>query len=247
VADASPDGSTLLLDHVGMATRPALYRVLPYDPLTAFAPIGLVTEIPMTLVAREAFPADDLKQLIGYVKAAAGTLTYGDAGIGSASHLCGMLFMSAIATRIAAVSHDGTGPAMDDLLDGRVDLMCDQITETADRINTGQIRVYGVTTRTRIPALPNVPTLDEAGLPGFDMAVWHGLYAPAGTSQAAIDELVAALQMALAAEDVIDRLAELGLEPVAQEQVTPEALRARLEAETGRWAPIIRAAHAHAD
>jgi tripartite-type tricarboxylate transporter receptor subunit TctC len=247
VAKADPDGYTLLLHHIGMATSATLYRKLQYDPRTDFAPIGLVTDVPMTIVAKKDFPADDLKGLIDYVKANKDTVTYANAGVGAASHLCGMLFMDAIDTQLTTVAYKGTGPAMNDLLGGQVDFMCDQTTNTTSQIKAGKIKVYGVTTKARVPSLPDVPTMEEAGLPGFEVGVWHALYAPKGTPEPVVDKLTAALQAALANQTVIDRFAELGTAPVPQDQATPEALQKHLLAEIDRWAPIIQAAGVYAD
>ena len=247
VAKAAPDGYALLLHHIGHATSATLYRKLPYDTIADFSPIGLVTDVPMTLVSRKDFPARDLKELIAYVKTNKDKVTYANAGIGAASHLCGMLFMSAIATEMTTVPYRGTGPAMNDLLGGQVDLMCDQTTNTTGQIKSGSIKAYGVTTKTKVPALPDQQTLDSSGLPGFEVAVWHGLYAPKNTPKPVIDKLSAALQEALADPNVIARFAELGTEPVAQGRATPAALEAHLKAEIAKWAPVIKAAGAYAD
>lgn len=246
-AKASPDGYTLFLHHIGHSTAPTLYRKLSYDTLTAFDPIGLITDVPMTLVAREDFPAKDFKELLTYVKANKDKVTYANAGIGSASHLCGMLFMSAIATDLTTVPYKGTGPAMNDLLGKQVDLMCDQSTNTSGQIKGGKIKAYGVTTKTRLGSLPNLATLNESGLPGFEVAVWHGLYAPKGTPKPVIDTLNKALKVALKDATVKQRFAELGTEPVAESRVTPEALQAHLKAEIDKWAPIIKKAGEYAD
>ena len=174
VAKAASDGYTILIHHIGMATAPALYRKLPFNPITDLEPIGLINEVPMTLVAKQDFPPKDLKELIAYVKANKDKVNYANAGIGAASHLCGMLFMSAIQTEVTTVPYNGTGPAMNDLLGGQVDFMCDQTTNTTSQIKAGKIKVYGATTKKRLPSLPNVPTMDEAGLKGFEVTVWHG-------------------------------------------------------------------------
>ena len=192
VAKAAPDGYTLLLHHIGQATAPALYRKLPYDAVDDFEPIGLVNDVPMTLVARKDFPPKDLKELIAYVKANKDKVTYANAGLGAASHLCGMLFMTAIDTDLTTVPYKGTAPAMNDLLGGQVDFMCDQTTNTTSQIKAGKIKVYAVTTKTRVPALPEVPTMDEAGLPNFEVSVWHALYAPKGTPRPVVDKLAKA-------------------------------------------------------
>jgi tripartite-type tricarboxylate transporter receptor subunit TctC len=246
-ARAAPDGYTLLLHHIGMATTPALYRKLPYKPVEDFEPIGLITDVPMTLVAKKDFPARDLKELIAYVRANKATVSYANAGIGAASHLCGMLFMTAIDTDLTTVPYKGTGPAMNDLLGGQVDFMCDQTTNTTSQIKAGKIKVYGVTTKTRVPSLPDVPTMHEAGLPGFEVAIWHGLYAPKGTPKPVIDKLAGALQQALRDPLVTTRFAELGTEPVAGAGARPEALRAHLAAQIDKWAPIIKKAGVYAD
>lgn len=247
VARARPDGYTVLLHHIGMSTAPALYRKLPYDPQKDFEPIGLVTDVPMTLVARKDFPPKDLKDLIVYVKKNKDKVTYGNAGLGAASHLCGTLFMSAIDTPLTTVPYKGTGPAMNDLLGGQIDFMCDQTTNTTSQIKAGKIKVYAVTTKQRVASLPEVPTASEAGLPKFEVVVWHGLYAPKGTPKAAVNRLTKALQSALQDPVVKERFAELGTEPVAQKDATPAALRAQLKAETNKWGPILKKAGQFAD
>ncbi|MGV3742095.1 MAG: tripartite tricarboxylate transporter substrate binding protein BugD [Burkholderiaceae bacterium] len=247
VAKASPDGYTLLLHHIGHSTAPTLYRKLSYNSITDFEPVGLITDVPMTFVARHDFPAKDLKELLSYVKTNKDRVTYANAGVGSASHLCGMLFMSAIGTELTTVPYKGTGPAMNDLLGSQVDFMCDQTTNTTGQIKGGKIKVYGVTTKARVPSLPNVPTMSEAGLPGFEVAVWHGLYAPKGTPKPVVDKLAAALQYALKDSNVKQRFADLGTEPVAQNRATPEALRTHLKAEIDKWGPVIKQAGAYAD
>lgn len=246
-AKAAPDGYTLLLHHIGQSTAPTLYRKLTYDANTAFDPIGLITDVPMTLVAREDFPAKDLKELLAYVKTNKDKVTYANAGIGSASHLCGMLFMSAIATDLTTVPFKGTGPAMNDLLGKQVDLMCDQSTNTTGQIKGGKIKAYGVTLKTRLASLPNIPTMNEAGLPGFEIAIWHGLYAPKGTPKPVIEALNKALKIALKDPIVKQRFADLGTEPVADNRATPEALQAHLKSEIDKWAPIIKKAGEYAD
>jgi putative tricarboxylic transport membrane protein len=247
VAKATPDGYTILIHHIGMSTAPALYRKLPYNPLTDFEPIGLINEVPMTMVAKKDFPAKDLKELIAYVKANKDKVNYANAGVGAASHLCGMLFMSAIQTDVTTVPYGGTAPAMNDLLGGQVDFMCDQTTNTTSQIKAGKIKVYGVTTKKRVASLPDVPTMDEAGLKGFEVSVWHSLYAPKGMPKPVIDKLTRALQEALKDDNVKQRFAELGTEPVEQKRATPEALREHLKAEIDRWGPIIKKAGVYAD
>jgi tripartite-type tricarboxylate transporter receptor subunit TctC len=247
VARADPDGYTLFLHHIGQSTAPALYRKLPYDAVTDFSAIGLVTDVPMTLVARGNFPPKDLKELIAYVKQNKDKVTYANAGLGAASHLCGMLFMSAIDTDLTTVPYKGTGPAMNDLLGGKVDFMCDQTTNTTSQIKAGKIKVYAVTTKKRVPSMPDVPTAAEAGLPNFEVAVWHGLYAPKGTPKPVIDRLNAALKVALKDPTLKQRFADLGTEPSADNLATPEALSAHLKAQIALWGPIIKKAGAFAD
>jgi len=247
VAKAPPDGYTILLHNIGLATAPALYRKLSYDTVGDFEPIGLVNDVPMTMVARKDFPPNTLRELIAHVKANKDKVTYANAGIGGASHLCGMLFMSAIDTDLTTVPYKGTGPAMNDLLGGQVDVMCDQTTNTTSQIKAAKIKVYAVTTKTRVPSLPAIPTMQEAGLPGFEVSVWHAFYAPKGTPKPAIDRLARALQDALRDPTVQQRFADLGAEGVAESRATPEALRAHLKAELDKWAPIIKKAGAFAD
>ena len=247
VAKATPDGYMILIHHIGMSTAPALYRKLLYNPMTDFEPIGLINEVPMTIVSRRDFPPKDLKDLIAYVKANTDKVTYANAGIGAASHLCGMLFMTAIQTDLTTVRYKGTADVIKDLLGGQVDFSCDQTTNTTSQIKADKIKVYGVTTKTRLASLPNIPTVDEAGIKGFEVAVWHGLYAPKGTPKPVIDTLVKALQVALKDATVKQRFADLGTEPVAENRATPEALRAQLKAEIDKWSPIIKKAGVYAD
>ena len=247
VARATPDGYTIFLHHIGQATSATLYKNLSYNVLTDFETVGLVTPVPMTIIAKKDFPAKDIKEFISYVKANKDKITYGNAGVGAASHLCGMLFMSAIETHLTTVSYKGTGPAMNDLLGGVFDFMCDQTTNTTGQIKGGRVKAYAVTSRTRVPSLPDLPTLDESGLKGFEVSVWHGLYAPKGTPQPVIDKLSAALQVALTDPTVKQRFAELGTEPEPVARATPAAHRAHLKAEVEKWAPVIKKAGVYAD
>lgn len=247
VAKADPDGYTLLLHHIGMSTSASLYRKLPYDTLNAFEYVGLVTEVPMTIVARANFEPADMKSLVEYAKANKDKVTYANAGIGAASHLCGMLFMSAIQTPLVTVPYKGTGPAMTDLLGGQVDIMCDQTTNTTKQIKGGTIKAYAVTSPKRLDALPDVPTTDEAGLPGMQVGIWHGIYAPKGTPAEVTERLSKSLQVALKDPNVVARFAELGTTPSSDADATPAALKAKLESEIARWKPIIEAAGQYAD
>ena len=247
VAKAKPDGYTLLLMHIGISTSPSLYRNLRYDPVKDLDPIGLITDVPMTIIANKDFPPKDMKELIAYVRANKDKVTYANAGVGAASHLCGMLLMSAIQADVTTVPYKGTGPAMTDLIGGQVNFMCDQTTNTTPQIKGGKVKAYAVTTKTRVKSLPDLPTAEESGLKGFEVAVWHGLWAPHGTPKAAIARLEAALQAALKDPNIVAKFAELGTEPVAQDRATPEALRAHLKSEIDKWAPVIKKAGVYAD
>ena len=246
VAKAAPDGYTLLLHHIGMATSAALYRKLAYKPLEAFEYIGLVTEVPMVIVGRKDLDPNDLKSLVDYLKANKDKVTYAHAGVGAASHLCGLLLMSKIGTALTTVPYKGTGPALTDLIGGQVDLLCDQTTNTTNQIKSGEIKAYATTSSERLAVLPDVPTAKEQGL-DIEVAVWHGLYAPKGTPKAIIDRLAASLQKALQNETVKSRFAALGTAPVPQDQAQPAALEAKLKGEIDRWRPVIEAAGQYAD
>jgi tripartite-type tricarboxylate transporter receptor subunit TctC len=247
VAKAKPDGYTLLLFHIGISTAPALYRNLPFNPLTDFEYLGLVTDVPMTIIARKDFPAKDIKELIAYVKANKDKVTYANAGLGAASHLCGMLFMTAIQTDLTTVPYKGTGPAMTDLIGGQVDFMCDQTTNTTPQIKGGKVKGYAVTTPARVKSLPDMPTLQESGLKDFHVGVWHGMYAPKGTPKPIVDKLNAALRAALKDPSVISKFAELGTEPMPDNLATPEAHAKHVKAEIEKWGPIIKKAGVYAD
>lgn len=247
VASAEADGYTILLHHIGMATSATLYRKLAYDTLNAFEYVGLVTEVPMTIVARKDLEPTDLKGLIDYVKANKDKVTVANAGIGAASHLCGMMFMSAIETPLVTVPYKGTGPAMTDLLGGQVDIMCDQTTNTTKQIQGGTIKAYAVTSPKRLDIFPDLPTAVEGGLPGFEVGIWHGVYAPKGTPSEAVEKLSASLKKALADQNVAARFAELGTAPSPEADATPAALKAKLESEIARWKPVIEAAGQYAD
>jgi tripartite-type tricarboxylate transporter receptor subunit TctC len=242
VATAPADGYTVLMHHIGMSTAPSLYADLPYDPLVDFKTIGLVTEVPMTIIGRKDFEPTTLQELVDYVKANSDTVTYANAGIGAASHLCGLLFMSAIDTQVTEVPYDGTGPAMEDLVGGQVDFMCDQTTNTTEQIKAGAVKAYAITSPERNEALPDVPTTTEGGLPDIEVGVWHGLYVPKDTPDEIVQALTEALQAALTDQNVIDKFAELGTTPVAADQATPEAHTTKLQSQIDLWKPIIEAA-----
>jgi len=247
VKNAKPDGYTILIHHIGMATIPALYRQLRFNPLTDFEYIGLVNDVPMTIIARHDFPAKDFKEFLAYLKANKAKVNAANAGIGAASHLCGMLFMSAIQTDLTMVQYKGTAPAMNDLLGSTVDFMCDQTTSTTNQIKSGKVKVFGVTSKTRVKSLPDVPTLDEQGLKGFEIGVWHALYAPKGTPKETIDKLSHSLQEALKDPVVNQRFADLGATAYPPDKATPAALEAQLKSEIAKWGPIIKKAGVYAD
>ena len=247
VARAAPDGYTIFLHHMGMSTAPALYRKLSFDPLKDFEYIGQVVDVPMTLLGRKDLPANNFKELQAYVKANGNKVTLANAGLGAVSHLCGLLFMSQMGVELTTVPYKGTGPAMNDLLGGQVDLLCDQTTQTVPFIKDGRIKVCGVTTHNRLGSLPNVPTLDEQGLKGFEVKVWHGMYAPKGTPKEVIDKLNAALKTAMADPHVKQRLAELSSDIPSADKMTPEGLRTHLTAEIAKWGPVIKKAGIYAD
>ncbi len=241
VAAAAPDGYTVLMHHIGMSTAPSLYSNLPYNPLESFEYIGLVTEVPMTIVGRKDFEPTNLAELVEYVKANGDQVTYANAGIGAASHLCGLLFQSAVGAQVTEVPYQGTGPAMIDLIGGQVDFLCDQTTNTTTQIQAGEVKAYAVTSADRLQTLADLPTAREAGL-DMEVTVWHGLYVPAGTPEDVVQKLTEALQVALQDQNVIDRFADLGTAPVSQDRATSEAHQQHLAAQIELWQPIIEAA-----
>lgn len=247
VAAAKPDGYTLLMNHISQATNPTLYRKLRYDTLKDFAPIGLVADLPMAFVAKKTFPANDFGELIAYIKANKEKVLYGNAGIGSASHLCGLMFFSALQTQVTTVPYKGSGPAMNDLLGGQIDVMCDQTINVISPIKTGAIKPYAVTSPQRIDSLPDLPTADEAGLKGFQLNIWYGMFAPKGTPAPVIDKLVAALNASLKDPEVVSKLKGLGAIPATPDRASPAELQAHVKAEIERWAPVINAAGVYAE
>ena len=245
--NAAPDGYTLLLAHIGMSTAPSLYRTLAFKPLEDFEHIGQVVDVPMTFIAKKDLPPNDFKALVDYVKANKDKVTLANAGLGAASHLCGLLFMSAIQTDLTTVPYKGTAPAINDLLGGQVDVLCDQTTNTTSYIKSGRIKAYAVTSKTRVDSLKELPPAAEAGLPGFEVTVWHGVYAPKGTPKPVVDRLVSALQAAIADPAFVQKMAELGSVVVTKDKATPDGLRNHLKAEIDKWTPIIRKAGVYAD
>ncbi len=249
VAKASPDGYTLLLHHIGMATAPALYRTLPYKTLEDFEYLGMINEVPMTLIGRSTLPATSYPELVKWLEANKGKINLANAGLGAASHLCGLLFQQSLKIDMTTVPYKGTAPAMTDLLGGQVDIMCDQTTNTTTQIEAGKVKAFAVTTTKRLntPALKNLPTLDESGLKGFDVSIWHGLYAPKGTPKAVADQLNTALRAALKDPEFIKRQEALGAVIVTDGRVAPVEHKKFVEAEINKWSPAIKAAGQYAD
>jgi len=247
VARSAPDGYTILIHHNGMATAPALYRKLPYTPLVDFEFVSQVIDVPMTVIGRKDLPARNMPELLAWLKANQAKVNVAHAGLGAVSHLCSLLFRQAVGLDLQTVPFQGTGPAMNALLGGQVDLLCDQTTSTTPHIKAGSVKLYGVTSPQRIKAMPDVPTLAEQGLKGFQMVVWHGIYAPKGTPQPVLQKLNAAVRAALKDPAFQQRMKELGADIVSDEKQTPEGLRTWLKSETDRLSPVIRAAGAYAD
>jgi tripartite-type tricarboxylate transporter receptor subunit TctC len=247
VARAPADGYRLLVHHIGMSTAPALYRKLPFDPLKDFEYIGLINDVPMTLLVRPGLPVNSVKELTAYVKANRDKVTLANAGLGAASHLCGLLFQQAIATDLTTVPYKGTAPAMADLLGGQVDILCDQTTQTTPQILSGKLRALAITSPRRLDTLKDVPTAAEAGLPGFELSVWHGMYAPKGTPKPVVDKIVASMQAALKDPDLVKRFTDLGSVIESPDRQTPDALAKYLKSEIDKWAPIIKKAGEYAD
>jgi len=249
VAKAAPDGYTLLLHHIGMATSPALYRKMPYDTLGDFEYLGMVNDVPMTIVGRPTLPANTMPELVKWLEANKGKINLANAGLGAASHLCGLLFQQSLKIDMTTVPYKGTGPAMTDLMGGQVDIMCDQTTNTSAQIEGGKVKGYAVTSSKRLttPALAKLPTLDESGMKGFNVSIWHGMYAPKGTPKAVQDQLNAALRKALADPEFIKRQEALGAVVIADSRLGQAEHKRFVEAEISKWGPVIKAAGQYAD
>jgi len=247
VAKATPDGYTVFIHHNGMATATGLYRKLPFNPLTDFEYIGQVADVPMTLLARRDFPANNLREFTAYVRANKDKINLANAGLGAVSHLCGMLLQQALGVELTTVPFSGTAPAMTALLGGQVDVLCDQTTQTIPQIKADKVRFYGVTTKQRIQALPDAPTLAEQGLADFEVVVWHGVYVPKGTPPEVVSKLNEALRAALKDPSVAGKFADLGAQIVPESKQTPAGLRDWLKSEIDKWQPVIRKAGVYAD
>jgi tripartite-type tricarboxylate transporter receptor subunit TctC len=249
VAKAAQDGHTIFLHHIGMATSPALYRKLPYNTLEDFEYLGVVNDVPMTLIGRPTLPANNFKELAGWIEQNKGKVNLGNAGLGAASHLCGLLFQQAVKTDMTTVPYKGTAPAMNDLMGGQIDLLCDQTTNTTSQIEAKTVKAFAVTTAKRLttPALKDLPTLNESGLKGFEVTIWHGLYAPKGTPADVTAKLNKALKAALKDPEFIKKQQGLGAVVTADKRVEPTEHKKFVEAEIAKWGPIIQAAGVYAD
>jgi tripartite-type tricarboxylate transporter receptor subunit TctC len=249
VAKAEADGYTLLLNHIGMATMPSLIRKMQFSVENDFEYLGMVNDVPMTLVSRPTLPAKNYKELVGWLNDNKGKINLGNAGIGSASHLCGMLFQSALAIDMTAIPYKGTGPAMVDLMGGQIDLMCDQTTNTTAQIEGKKVNAYAVTTSKRLTtaSLKDLPTLQESGLKGFEVTIWHGLYAPKGTPADVVAKVNQALKAALKDADFIKKQEALGAVVVTDKRLEPAEHKKFVAAEIAKWSPVIKAAGAYVD
>lgn len=244
VSKSAADGYTIAVWHIAHATAPALYDSLKYDVIEDFDHLGRITDVPMTLVSKPTLPPNNVAELLAWIRANKDKATYGHAGVGSASHLCMLMLMKELGVQINGIPYRGTGPAMNDLLGGQFDLMCDQTTNTTNQIKEGRIKGFAVTTKSKVSSLPDLPPLDAGAVKGFEVSAWHAMWAPKGLPKDASDKLVAALQAALRDPKVIERFASLGTEPVKAELATPAALKAHLAAEVPRWGAVIKAAGA---
>ncbi len=249
VAKAAPDGYVLFLHHIGMATMPALYRTLPFKVETDFEYLGMVNDVPMTLIGRPTLPAKNYKELVTWIGQNKGKINLGNAGLGAASHLCGLMFQSALQTDMTTVPYKGTAPAMTDLMGGQIDLMCDQTTNTTQQIEGKKVIAYAVTSSKPLhtPVLKDLPTLQSVGLKDFEVSIWHGLYAPKGTPADVQAKLNAALKVALKDPDFIKKQEALGALVVVDKRMEPAEHKKFVAAEIAKWGPVIKAAGVYAD
>jgi len=242
VARAPADGYTLLFHNMAHASAPALYAKLSYDPATDFEPIGYVNAVPMILVAKKGFAFDEIKGVVGYAKSNPGKINFANAGIGSTSHLCDVLLQYTTGANWLDIPYKGTGPALNDLLGGQVDMICDQPASTLGHIKSANLKPIAVATSTRLKILPDVPTFAESGLPGFELAVWHAIYAPKGTPRAVVDKLSTALRAALKDPQLVQKYNEMSAIIATPEQATPEYLKGFLKTDLERWRVAMKAA-----
>lgn len=249
VARAAPDGHTLLVNHIGMATMPALFRNLPFKVESDFEYLGIINDVPMTLIGRPSLQANNYKELAGWINANKGKINLGNAGVGSASHLCGLLYQHALQVDMTTVPYKGTAPAITDLIGGQIDLLCDQTTNTSSQIEGKKVKVFAVTTAKRLnmPLLKDQPTLAESGLKDFQVTIWHGLYAPKGTPADVLAKLNTALKAALKDPEFIKKQEGLGAVVATDRRVEPAEHKKFVQAEIAKWTPIIKAAGVYAD
>ena len=249
VAKANADGYTILLNHIAMASMPNLMRNMPFKIDSDFEYLGMINDVPMTLITRPSMPAKNFKELRDWLNANKGKINVGNAGIGSASHLCGLMFQNAIQVDMTTIPYKGTAPAMTDLIGGQIDLLCDQTTNTSVQIEAKKVNAYGVTTAKRLttPALKDIPTLQEDGLKGFEVTIWHGLYAPKGTPADVVAKLNSALKAALKDPDFIKKQEALGAVVVTDKRVEPAEHKKFVAAEIAKWGPVIAAAKEYID
>ncbi len=249
VAKAAPDGYVLLLNHIAMASMPNLLRKMPFNVETDFEYLGMINDVPMTVIAKPALPAKNYKEFVTWLNANKGKINLGNAGIGSASHLCGLMFQNALQIDMTSVPYKGTAPAMTDLIGGQIDLMCDQTTNTSAQIEAKKVNAYAVTTSKRLttPALKDLPTLQESGLKGFEVTIWHGLYAPKGTPADVVAKINNALKAALKDPDFIKKQEALGAVVVTDKRVEPADHKKFVAAEIAKWSPVIAAAKEYID
>jgi len=249
VAKANPDGYTILLNHIAMASMPNLLRNMPFKIDSDFEYLGMINDVPMTVITRPSMPAKNFKELRDWLNANKGKINLGNAGIGSASHLCGLMFQNAVQVDMTSIPYKGTAPAMTDLIGGQIDLMCDQTTNTSVQIEAKKVNAYGVTTSKRLttPALKDIPTLQEDGLKGFEVTIWHGLYAPKGTPADVVAKLNTALKVALKDPDFIKKQEALGAVVISDKRVEPAEHKKFVAAEIAKWGPVIAAAKEYID
>jgi tripartite-type tricarboxylate transporter receptor subunit TctC len=249
VAKAAPDGYTIMLNHIAMATMPNLLRNMPFKVESDFEYLGMINEVPMTVITKPSLPAKNYKELVAWLNQNKGKINLGNAGVGSASHLCVLMFQNALQIDMAAIPYKGTAPAMTDLIGGQIDIMCDQTTNTTTQIEAKKVNVYGVTTAKRLTTavLKDVPTLQESGLKGFDVSIWHGLYAPKGTPADVIAKLNNALKVALKDPDFIKKQEALGAVIIHDKRLEPAEHKKFVAAEIAKWGPVIAAAKEYID
>ena len=246
---AAPDGYTIMLNHIAMATMPNLLRNMPFKIDSDFEYLGMVNEVPMTVISKPSMPATNYKELVVWLNQNKGKINLGNAGVGSASHLCGLMLQNALQIDMAAIPYKGTAPALTDLIGGQIDILCDQTTNTTPQIEAKKVKVFGVTTSKRLTTavLKDVPTLQESGLKGFDVSIWHGIYAPKGTPVDVIAKLNNALKVALKDPEFIKKQEALGAVIINDKRVEPAEHKKFVAAEIAKWGPVIAAAKEYID